>query len=292
MFLLSVLVFQVQCGHNVTEEPSCDFQFEPDLITYKDIDHHAEYSPDGSMIAFIRKDVVRQIWALETICVATREQTQVMCGFLASPSWSPDGSRIVLEIRSNLHILHLAVDTLSQLTFEQWNFNPKWSSDGQWISFVRYYNSPDSIQRNGLWIIRPDGTNARQLLTSQHSIQPSWFTTEQTLIFFENDSLFTYSLESETKSFLLRLDLPGSRPVVSSDGKQVYFLKHPDGFKPNLWKMNLTGEDETLLTQGGALGPSLSPDGKYVVYTEMTNTGRIWKVDAETGESVQLTKAQ
>jgi TolB protein len=57
--------------------------------------------------------------------------------------------------------------------------------------------------------------------------------------------------------------------------------------------MNLDGSNQKQLTQGdGEFFPAISPDGKWIVYTTLSEAGKptIWKIPADGGEAVQITQ--
>ncbi|MFQ5341662.1 MAG: BTAD domain-containing putative transcriptional regulator [Anaerolineae bacterium] len=81
-------------------------------------------------------------------------------------AWSPDGQAIVFDAGSDielaqrrdhkLYTIHADGSGLRQVTGGESNdVMPAWSPDGQWIAFHRSC---------GLWIVRPDGSEAHSLL--------------------------------------------------------------------------------------------------------------------------------
>jgi Tol biopolymer transport system component len=81
-------------------------------------------------------------------------------------SFSPDGSRFVTWglklVDQNLQI---------SSSFNVVGDMPSWSSDGNWIVFIRTVASGSSC----LFIVRPDGSDERQVTTSQYGdIYPVW----------------------------------------------------------------------------------------------------------------------
>src|SRR5262245_60679370 len=80
-----------------------------------------------------------------------------------SPSWSPDGARLVYASKSggaiNLYVVSSAGGTPVALTHDQYiNTQPDWSRDGRWIVFSS--NRGGSSQ---IWSMSVDGTGLRQL---------------------------------------------------------------------------------------------------------------------------------
>jgi Tol biopolymer transport system component len=59
----------------------------------------------------------------------------------------------------------------------------------------------------------------------------------------------------------------------------------------NIWRMNIDGTNPKQLTKGVAEGqPSISPDGRWVIYTSQgTSRPTIWKVSIDGGEPMELT---
>ena len=75
-------------------------------------------------------------------------------------------------------------------------------------------------------------------------------------------------------------------PRVTSDGRHVVFFLARE-LALNLWRMNLDGSDPVRVTQGGLdYGHSLSPDDKWIVYSDDPFTGnRLARVSVEGGET-------
>jgi serine/threonine protein kinase/Tol biopolymer transport system component len=80
-------------------------------------------------------------------------------------------------------------------------------------------------------------------------------------------------------------------PVVSPDGKYIVFVSTRAG-NPNLWRMDITGENVVQLTKdpGIAGEPSITPDGKYVIFdqTDEQNRTTIWRIGLDGSGPQQL----
>jgi Tol biopolymer transport system component len=125
--------------------------------------------------------------------------------------------------------------------------------DGR-IVFPSNENASDN---RDIWIINPDGSNAKQLTANAGG---------------------------------------NILPSVTGDGRYIVFASNRTDLKTyHIWRMNMDGTDPVQLTDGdGERGPNCSPDGKTVFYLSGgPNVGpeksRLWKTSIDGGETVQLT---
>jgi DNA-binding winged helix-turn-helix (wHTH) protein/Tol biopolymer transport system component len=110
------------------------------------------------------------------------------------------------------------------------------------------YSSTASGNRD-LWIMQPDGTGQRQL-----TVNPA-------------------------------LD---STPAVTPDNRYVVFMSNRTGTF-QVWRMDMDGGNQIQLTSGaGKNFPSISPDGKWVLYNT-TGDWHLWRVSIEGGDPLHLT---
>lgn len=83
-----------------------------------------------------------------------------------------------------------------------------------------------------------------------------------------------------------------SMPVVSPDGQDVFFVSNRSG-RLNLWQMKIDGSEQKQLTDEDKVNsPSLTPDGKSVLYTSLDNISLkpyLRKFTLDGGKLVQLT---
>lgn len=81
-------------------------------------------------------------------------------------------------------------------------------------------------------------------------------------------------------------------PSASSDGKYIVFVSSRTGV-PHIWRTNANGSEARQLTdKGGEELPSVTPDGKFVIYSRTGERPVLWKVSIEGGEPTQLTRDQ
>lgn len=97
-----------------------------------------------------------------------RRQIVAGAGMYSSPSFSPDGEKIVFDMRMNtyptdyeIYVVNTDGTSLRKLATGRY---PVWSPDGSKIAYVKYSYEGEYEEGNGqLWIMDPDGTNKMQL---------------------------------------------------------------------------------------------------------------------------------
>jgi Tol biopolymer transport system component len=200
---------------------------------------------------------------------------------------SPDGSRLVFDMLGNLYTLPIGGGKAQALTSGiGWNTQPRFSPDGRSIVFVS-----DRAGSDNLWLMPVNGGEARQLTHERGLLvvgSPAWSPDGRSIVarrghgslFFQE--LLLYPADGGAGSQLFSPGTGGSwhgvsGPVISPDGRHVYYsatVPLPFAFltadvsRQQLFRMDLrTGETEQLTSgYGGGLRPSLSPDGRWLVY--------------------------
>jgi TolB protein len=119
-----------------------------------------------------------------------------------------------------------------------------------WTPDDRIVYTSGSVQGDTLWIMNPDGSNRKEL-TSPGGVD--------------------------------------STPSVTADGRFVVFDSNRTG-AGEIWRMNIDGSEPRRLTQCGKnWQPSVSPDGKWIVYRSGCDSGRLWRMNIDGGEAQRLT---
>jgi len=138
-----------------------------------------------------------------------------------------------------------------------------WTPDGRLVFVSNESGNFD------LWIMDADGGRRKQLTSSiGQNMNPHVSPDGRYIVFTSN---------RDGRRNVWRMDITGNNPkrlsdgiadalpAVSIDSKWVFYCSLVDG-KPTLWKMPIDGGTPVQLTSSVAVGPSMSPDGKYVAY--------------------------
>jgi TolB protein len=135
---------------------------EHNLTQHQAADSDPAWSPDGSLLAFIRNSSGSppQVYLMNSDGSGQRpliaEPTRAR-----RPAWSPAGQWLAFEAGSSYEgsINKVRVDGTGLIELAASGFMPQWSPDGQQIAFTM---SPDGVHR-ALFVMNADGSNARQL---------------------------------------------------------------------------------------------------------------------------------
>lgn len=221
---------------------------------------------------------------------------------------SPDGQHIVFDLLGNIYIIPINGGEATPLRMNQaYEIQPRFSPDGQWISFTSDYAGGDNI-----WIMRRDGSDARQVTKESFRLMNNavWAPEGDYIIAKKHFSstrslgsgeLWMFHISGGTGVQLVekpndQQDL--GQPFMSQDGKYVYYSQdvYPGGMfqynkDPNsqIYAINRynreTGERERVTGgPGGAISPTLSPDGKSMAFIKRVRTMSVLMIrDLESG---------
>ena len=242
------------------------------IVTGPAIDSQPQFSPDGSMISFVRA-VNPGASAATDILVARADGADArvitaapLAGTPDFMLWSPDSTSITLAITATHQMLSFDVAGPSSgssidpagLTVEiPWAFAPP---DGHQILFRGTSVDGRTI---GLYVMNPDGSGLRALIGP-------------------------YFSRSEAS---LGLDLLDA--TWSPDGTHVAFQKaSPDGSSMDMWLMDADGSHQRMI--GNRPGDtyngwgSWSPDGTRIVFQHATGTRSVTGYDEYDNRVVRL----
>lgn len=216
-----------------------------------------DLSPDGKTIAF---DMMGDIYLLPAEGGKAKRISKGLA-FDSQPRWSPDGNKIAItsdrDGSENIWILDLSNGDSTQVTKEKSDHfqSVEWTPDGQYLITSR------GNRNLKLWMYHRDGGGGIQLIK-------------------EPDALKTIE------------------PAFGSDSRYIWFSRRNSAWNYNAQLPQYqiatydreTGEIENKTNRyGSAFAPTLSPDGKWLVYGTRhdTQTGLI-KRNLATGDESWL----
>ncbi len=168
---------------------------------------------------------------------------------------STDGRTVVFDMLGDLYTVPIAGGDAKSLTDGiAWDTEPRFSPDGTRIAFISDRGGADNI-----WVMNADGSAPRAVTEEkEHIVHNPWWSADGEYVVGKKDFTSTRSI-------------PGGEiwlfSVGGGGGLQV--VERPDGPK----------------AQKNIAEPSLSPDGRYVYYSQDTTPGRIWQYNKDaTGE--------
>lgn len=135
------------------------------------------WSPDGSLIAFIRFGEPNALWVMGPDGEDARKlsDTPAAIGVLTNAAWAPDGGRLAYLAEGPDHnndVYVISADGTNQHDVtntpedELW---ASWSPDGKRLAYSRFQDG------DGTFVIDADGSNRVQIPTDGHSLStPAW----------------------------------------------------------------------------------------------------------------------
>ena len=273
-----------------------------------DIDSNVTFSPDGKQFAFVRGNPSQgEVSVILANADGTAERPlatrRMVPGPFSGPAWSPDGKVIAWPatysdasgIYTTLVEVQLADGSQRTINSQRWwrVGDLAWLRDGSGLVFTARESFASPAQ---IWYVSYGEGQVRKITNDLNDYVSLSLTAE-------SDDLVTVESERVSNIWIARTDdLHRASQITYSkfdgvegiswtpDGKIVY-TSGASG-KLDLWLMeaNGTGQKQLTADAGNARVPSVSPDGRYIVFmSDRTGTSHIWRIDIDGSDARQLT---
>ncbi len=197
---------------------------------------------------------------------------------------SPDGKTIAFDLMGDLYLLPMEGGKATQLTSGMaYDTHPKFSPDGKSIAFTS-----DRDGCENAWIIEIESKETKQISKEKtENIQSAEWTPDGDYLIvakgIRNLKLFMYHKDGGGGTQLIKApeNLKTIEPAFGPDGRYLWFSQRNSDWQYNaqLPQYQLatydreTGQVDVKTNRyGSAFTPTLSPDGKWLVYGTRYNT--------------------
>jgi dipeptidyl aminopeptidase/acylaminoacyl peptidase len=215
------------------------FSCETDLCTDLDL------SPDGSALAFLRKDSEIWLYHLEE---ETAERKSSRAHETRLPKWSPDG-RLSYYDANELAFIILDVDTGEQITLEN-----NTGETGAWSPGGTLFVAPEAFIKESDMLRGPSGEISNQEVDEETLEPVRLLVSHLTSYNADTGEVTSLTKEDYTEDFT---------PAFSPDGSRLVFARRyldEERWTPGrqAWLLNVSGGDAHVLTH--------APDYKYIAF--------------------------
>ena len=245
-------------------------------------------------------------WSIETPPGPSSQQAiDVSEGTWISVDVHPNGKEIVFDLLGDLYVMPIS-DADGKEQFSEkltsgmaWDFQPRFSHDGNWIAFTSDRDGKDGKAGDNIWIIERKTKEVRQVTNEAFRLLngPAWSLDDQYIVARKHftsrrsmgaGEMWMYHRDAASLDAMAGVQLTKrpndqkdvNEPVFSPDGKYLYYSqdsspgdtfqydKDSNGQIYTIKRLELEkGETDSYITgPGGACRPTPSPDGKLIAF--------------------------
>lgn len=275
----------------------------------------AQEPPDRALILFESdRSKNEEIWVMDDDGQNPKKLTKDSARDL-SPSWSPDGTRIVFASNrgghwEHIHIMDSMGKEIRKLTAGVRDLTPSWSPDGEWIVFV--HANVNEGWNFDLWVVRASegdfdpweiaefGDQKDTFRVTKHKdqdMEPTWSPDGKKIAWSSSrDGNFEiYSMDANGENQKRLTDDPnddrnpawqtrtGQKIAFSASrdfNNEIYVIDAADGGNPTNLTNDFNWDDY----------PAWSPDGRRIAFSSLRDGNvEIYVMDADGGNPSNLT---
>jgi eukaryotic-like serine/threonine-protein kinase len=276
------------------------------LIT--DIDSVVTFSPDGKQFAFLRgyptqgkfAVLVSNADGMSERKLATRG---LALGPFGDPAWSPDGKAIAYPAENTdangdfmtLFEVRVADGSEKPIGSQRWwrVGRMAWLRDGSGLVFTARESVASPSQ---IWYLSYPGGEARRITNDLNDYLDISLTGDSSaLVTVQSEQVSNIWIapneNTRRASQLTSSKFDGLKSISwTPDGKIVYDSAASGNLDLWMIEANGTGQKQLTADAGNNSWPSVSPDGRYVVFvSDRTGTNHVWRIDIDGSNARQLT---
>jgi Tol biopolymer transport system component len=267
------------------------------------------FSPDGKFISFRRaypSEVKESVFVANADGSNEREMAsrQGRKFFASEAAWSPDGTRLAVSVGDDelgatnfmsLATISVADGNMQAVGSKKWDIleDVVWHPSGDSLIVTASENSLPAAQ---LWEISyPSGLSRKLTNDLNGHFGVSVTADGKSIVSGERYARSAVWVSPDLKPENAKQVMPSTGDTWglswTPDGRIVYVSDQTGDAE--VWIMNADGTEARSLTNDRIFKavPTVSPDGKFVVYTSSANGGQLVRIDIAGGNPLVLTKA-
>jgi len=180
--------------------------------------------------------------------------------------------------------------------------SPSWSPDGSKIVFIKGFPGKKGMEKTDIYVMDVDGGNVKQLTrtTGENEWLPSWSPDGTKIVYYralpgKPADIYVMNADGSNSRRLTTHSDGDIHSVWSPDGTKIAFSSHRDG-DWEIYVMDADGSNKRKVTSNTGVSdyhPAWSPDGKKIVYMSVRGTSakdrEIYVMDADGSNARRLT---